>query len=245
MDARLSGDPLTVSANTWGDTALHISLARSFSEAHNFPPEYPFFGGEPIRYHFGYDFFAGALEAQGLPIAWAFNLPGATGFAAMMLLIFELGRWLFRSWWVGIIAIVLLITNGSLSFLEFFQDNGTDFPGVIGDIWDHDKYLSVGPYFFDGEIDKVSIFMTLNVFPHPDHLIIGMALLKPSSRTASSECFSTEGEIAPAVEGAGEDVPLAKEETGDGWWQEVWTGAGSLRISGSGPRRALSGSASG
>ena len=222
MDARLSGDPLTVSANTWGDTALHISLARSFSEAHNFPPEYPFFGGEPIRYHFGYDFFAGALEAQGLPIAWAFNLPGALGFAAMMMLIFELGRWLFKSWWVGVIAIVLLVTNGSLSFLEFFQDNGTDFPGVIGDIWDHNKYLSVGPYFFDGEIDQVSIFMTLNVFLTQTHLIIGMALVLFVSYALIRSLFDRKGGGASSeTEETGEDVPSVGEETGDGWWQEV------------------------
>jgi hypothetical protein len=49
MEQRLSGDPLTVSLNTWGDFGLHIALARSFSWGGNFPPEYPFFGAEPIR----------------------------------------------------------------------------------------------------------------------------------------------------------------------------------------------------
>ena len=58
MDARLNGDPLTVSRETWGDTALHVSLAKSFSAGANFPPEYPFFGDSAIRYHFGFDFFA-------------------------------------------------------------------------------------------------------------------------------------------------------------------------------------------
>ena len=208
MDARLSGDPLTVSANTWGDTALHISLARSFSEAHNFPPEYPFFGGETIRYHFGYDFFAGALEAQGLPIAWAFNLPGAVGFAAMMLLIFELGRWLFKSWWVGVIALVLLITNGSLSFLEFFQVYGTNISDLPDHLWHHARYLSVGPYLVDGEIDQVAIFMSLNVFLTQTHLIIGTALVLFVSYALIRLLFRDPGEDASPVEG-------------DGWWAEV------------------------
>jgi len=210
MDSRLSGDPLTVSANTWGDTALHISLARSFSEAHNFPPEYPFYGGEGIRYHFGYDFFAGALEAQGLPVAWAFNLPGAAGFAAMMVLVFELGRWLFKSWWVGIMAVVLLVTNGSLSFLEFFQDHGTSFPGVLSDIWHSDRYLSVGPYLVDGEVDIVSIFMTLNVFLTQTHLIIGMALV----------LFVTYG-LVRMLFGGEPDESAESGDNGDAGWEEV------------------------
>ncbi|HEY5625664.1 MAG TPA: hypothetical protein VIT93_04160, partial [Dehalococcoidia bacterium] len=57
MDQRLTvddnapGNPVVVSANTWGDTALHVSLARSFSQGDNYPTEYPFYANEPIRYH--------------------------------------------------------------------------------------------------------------------------------------------------------------------------------------------------
>ncbi len=183
MNARLSGDPLTVSANTWGDTALHVSLARSFSWGHNYSPEYPFFGGEPIRYHFGYDFFAGALEKGGLPIAWAFNLPGAIGFTAMMMLVFEMGRMLFRRTAVGLMAVVLLVTNGSLAFLRYFQLYDSDIPKALIHLWDkqdapfNDRYLAVGPYFVEGKIDKISIFWTLNVFLTQTHLIIAMAFV--------------------------------------------------------------------
>ncbi len=183
MDARLSGSPPMVSANTWGDTALHVSLARSFSEGHNYPPEYPFFGGETIRYHFGYDFFAGALERGGLPIVWAFNLPGALGFAAMMMLVFGLGRLLFGRIAVGLMAVVLLITNSSLSFLRYFELYGNDIPLALRHLWDkqpppfNDRYLAVGPYLVEGKIDQISIFWTLNVFLTQTHLIIAMAFV--------------------------------------------------------------------
>lgn len=188
MDARLSGDPLAVSANTWGDTALHVSLAKSFSVGANYSPEYPFFGDAAIRYHFGYDFFAGALDRGGLPVLWAFNLPGMLGFTAMMLIVFSLGKHLFGSVAVGLITVVLLITNGSWAFLEFFQFYGWDslyaisfgggFPFVgwefADNLWNHQRYLAVGPYFVDGEVDTVSIFWTLNVFLTQTHLIIAM-----------------------------------------------------------------------
>lgn len=183
MNARLSGSPPVVSANTWGDTALHVSLARSFSEGHNYPPQYPFFGGESIRYHFGYDFFAGALEKGGLPIVWAFNLPGALGFTAMMVVVFELGRLLFRRAAVGLMAVVLLITNSSLSFLRYFDLYGNDIPLALRHLWDkqpppfNDRYLAVGPYLVEGKIDQISIFWTLNVFLTQTHLIIAMAFV--------------------------------------------------------------------
>ncbi|MFQ5471730.1 MAG: hypothetical protein ACE5FA_02430 [Dehalococcoidia bacterium] len=189
MDARLSGDPLMVSRETWGDTALHVSLAKSFSAGANFPPEYPFFGDATIRYHFGYDFFAGALDKGGLPVLWAFNLPGALGFTAMMLIVYQFGKHLFGSVAVGLIAVILLITNASWAFLEFFQFYGWDtltaisidgsFPfiswGFADVLWDHEGYLAVGPYFFGGEVDTVSIFWTLNVFLTQTHLIVAMA----------------------------------------------------------------------
>jgi hypothetical protein len=175
MDQRLSGDPLMVSLNTWGDFGLHIPLALSFSEAHNFPPEYPFFASEPIHYHFGYDFFAGTLERQGLPIAQTFNLPGALGFTAMILMVFELGRFLFRRVAVGLMAVVLLITNGSLAFLRYFELFDNDVPEALTNLWDHNRYLAIGPYLVDGKIDKISIFWTLNVFLTQTHLILVMA----------------------------------------------------------------------
>jgi hypothetical protein len=183
MEARLRGDPLLVSFNTWGDTALHVSLARSFSWGFNFPPEYPFYALEPIRYHFGYDFFAGALERGGMSIGWAFNLPGAFGFAAIMALVFSLGRNIFRSPWVGAMAVVLLITNSSLAFLRYFDLYDNDVWEALRHLWDkqespfHDRYLAVGPYFVEGRIDPISIFWTLNVFLTQTHLIIAMGIV--------------------------------------------------------------------
>ncbi len=198
MDNRLSGDPAFVSANTWGDTALHVALARSFSMGHNYPPEYPFFANEPIRYHFGYDFFAGALEKGGLPVAYTFNLPGAIGFAGMMVLVFSLGRFLWgraggganaggagasMAVWIGLIAVVLLITNGSLSFLRYYQDfdgSGSFLKDVWHALdpshwWHNGNYRAVGPYDIGRGVDQISIYWTLNVFLTQTHLIVAMA----------------------------------------------------------------------
>lgn len=176
MDRRLRGDPLMVSANTWGDTALHTSLARSFSWGANYPPEYPFFGAEPIRYHFGFDFFAGALNGGGLSVLWSFNLPGVLGFTAMMMVMFEFGRMVFGRSAIGLVAVILLITNSSWAFLEYFEFYDWDIWEWLNGLWDYNQgYQAVGPYLVDGEIDTVSIFWTLNVFLTQTHLIVAMA----------------------------------------------------------------------
>lgn len=201
MDNRLliaydaPGDPLLVSAETWGDTALHTALSRSFSEGTNYPTEYPFFANEPVRYHFGYDFFAGALQEGGMSLLLSFNLPGALGFTAMMMLLFSLARMLFpgerpdATWWrnkgvwAGLIAVCVLITNQSLEWLRWFDpSSGTrraqydlSFVDALkpANWWEHSGYLSIGPYYDD----KIAIFNTLNVFLTQTHLIVGMGLV--------------------------------------------------------------------
>jgi hypothetical protein len=191
IDHSADGDPLVVSANTWGDTALHVALARSFSLGENYPTEYPFFALEPIRYHFGYDFFAGALQQAGMSDLLSFNLPGALGFTAMMMLLFSIARMLFpepgweekRPWWrnrgvwVGLVAVCLLLTNSSLSFLRYFDQYDTIAEALKPVHWfeEHDRYLAVGPYNVGGVIDQIAIFNTLNVFLTQTHLIIAMA----------------------------------------------------------------------
>jgi hypothetical protein len=200
MDQRLTvnddapGHPVVVSANTWGDTALHVSLARSFSQGDNYPTEYPFYANEPIRYHFGYDFFAGALEKGGFNVPMAFNLPGALGFAAMMMLLFALARFLFAGYgggtkdpgslrnfgvWTGLVAVVLLLTNSSFAFVRYFQQYDT-VPEALKPVhWfeEHGSYLAVGPYDVGQGIDIISIFNTPNVYLTQTHLIVGMALV--------------------------------------------------------------------
>lgn len=210
MDNRLfiahsvEGDPLLVSSETWGDTALHTALSRSFGWGANYPTEYPFFANEPIKYHFGYDFFAGVLQKGGFSVLLSFNLPGALGFTMMMMLLLSLGRTLFGvvaepvgravAWWrdkgvwVGLIAVALLMTNQSLAFMRYVdhpagqQATGTTMTSQSG-IWDalnpvnwwhHTRYLTIGPYV---STEKIAIFNTLNVYLTQTHLIVGMALV--------------------------------------------------------------------
>ncbi|HUF53642.1 MAG TPA: hypothetical protein VMR52_07695 [Dehalococcoidia bacterium] len=208
MDQRLTidqnSDELVVSSNTWGDTALHVALAKSFSEGENYPTEYPFYANEPIRYHFGYDFFAGALGEGGFDVRWSFNLPGALGFAAMMMLLFALARFLFSGFgggtrnpgslrnfgvWTGLVAVALLLTNQSFAFIRYFDQfdraglgfsealKPTGGDGQTQGWWDLSRYLALGPYDVGQGVDIISLFNTPNVYLTQTHLIVGMALI--------------------------------------------------------------------
>lgn len=190
MHARLRIDDqgqLGVSTNTWSDTALHMAIARSFSVGANYPTEYPFFADAPIRYHFGFDFFAGMLQAGGFSPLWSFNLPGIIGFAGMLCVAFATARLLFspaepvRAWrdqgnWIGLGAIVLLLTNPSLEWLRYLQTTAKGNvwtaldPGVL---FAKRNYVSAGPY----SGDRIAIYDSLNPWLAQTHLIVAVGLV--------------------------------------------------------------------
>jgi hypothetical protein len=176
MHQRLSVDPLMVSFHTWGDTALHIGIARSFSEGDNYPPALPIFAGETIHYHFGFDFYVGVLERLGLPIAWALNLPGALGFTGIIVLLFAFVQYLWRRVSIGIVAVILFVTNSSLAFLRYFDRYPSAFEALKPhNWWQRDTYLAGGGYQ-PGE--QIALFWTLNhAYLTQTHLIISTVVV--------------------------------------------------------------------
>ncbi|MEE8346982.1 MAG: hypothetical protein V3S20_06520, partial [Dehalococcoidia bacterium] len=74
----------------------------------------------------------------------------------------------------GLVAVALLITNSSLAFLRYFDEFGNDVPEAISNLWDHNRYLAIGPYE-SGE--DIAIYWTLNVFLTQSHIIVAIALI--------------------------------------------------------------------
>ena len=53
--------------SNWSDLGVHLSIAETLNAGANFPPEVPYFAGEPLVYHWFADFHAAILaEAAGL-----------------------------------------------------------------------------------------------------------------------------------------------------------------------------------
>ncbi len=112
---------LLVSDLAWTDFGPHTALIRSFAVGHNFPTEYPFFSGAPIRYHFLFFFQAANLEFLGLNIAWSLNILSAVTMACMLALVMSLGQLLFNSRAVGRIGSALFFFSGSLASISFLR----------------------------------------------------------------------------------------------------------------------------
>lgn len=160
-----------IATKAWSDFGSHIPLIRSFSFGSNFPPEYPIFPGEPIRYHFLFYFLVGMLEKVGVRIDLALNLPSFLSFAFLVFMIYFFAKTLFKSKAVGILSVVFFLFNGSFSFLNFFKIHPFSV-NIINDIVKNNSFPSFGPY--DGKI--ISAFWNLNIYTNQRHLALSLAL---------------------------------------------------------------------
>lgn len=163
---------ILISNKIWSDFAANLPLIRSFSLGENWPPEYPIFPGEPIRYHFLFYYIVGKLESLGLPIDWALNLPSALGFALLLSMIYAIGLRLFRDRRIALLSVIFFILNGSLSFFQFFDR----FPlllSAVSAIFTTTDFSAMGPW--DG--GKVLGVWHLNVFINQRHFSVALGLL--------------------------------------------------------------------
>ncbi len=154
-----------VASKAWSDFAANIPLIRSFSWGNNFPPEYPLFPGEPIRYHFLFYLLVGFLEKVHLPLSWALNLPSFVGLGSLLAMIYFFSKFLFKKRGVACLSVFFFLFNGSLSFLEFFRQQPLSLVTPL-EIIANKQFPSFGPY--DGKI--VSAFWNLNIFTNQRHL---------------------------------------------------------------------------
>jgi hypothetical protein len=182
----------------WSDFAAHIPLIRSFSMGNNFPPEYPTFPGEPIRYHYLFFLIVAGLEKLGLNIALALDTVSALGFWLLLWMIYHTTMTLFRSRKAAILAIVLFLFNGSWSILEIIKKS-ISFSDFLHRVVSAQEYASFGPW--DGHI--VSAFWNWNIYLNQRHLAasfaIALAVCYPLLRIVMDRKFVLKKYWYPAI----------------------------------------------
>ncbi|MBO4928774.1 MAG: hypothetical protein J5379_11090 [Clostridiales bacterium] len=87
----------------FSDFAPHVAITSGFGVGSNFPTQYPHFAGDNIQYHFMFYFITGNMEALGLPLVWAINLPSLLCFASALTLL-------------GTLAVLLSSRRGAFFF---------------------------------------------------------------------------------------------------------------------------------
>ena len=124
------GGALHTGQSTYGDLNLHLGIVTSARNA-AFPPEYSILPGTRLSYPFLADTLSTSLMLFGLPLRWAFIVPGIL----MMALVFTGYLLLARSAlgprrWLVVLAMLLFFVNGGLGFLYAFDMAGQDFSRV-------------------------------------------------------------------------------------------------------------------
>lgn len=165
---------INIGSHLWSDFGSHIPLIRSFSLGQNFPPEFPLFANENIRYHFMLYFLAGIFEKFGDDITLGLNLTSTLTFFSLGILIFELGKSISGGKTsVGIIAVLLSFLNSSLTFITVFKEHGFLNLDTYKIIWDRNTPFANGPY----QKDIITTFWGLNIYLNQRHLALAFATL--------------------------------------------------------------------
>ena len=106
---------LRIGVTVFSDFGPHLAVIRSFSEGVNFPPQYPYFPDGTMRYHFMFQFHVATLEALGLRLDWAFNIPSILALVACLLLLHALAVAITGSRTAGLLAGALFVFRSSFA----------------------------------------------------------------------------------------------------------------------------------
>lgn len=161
-----------LASKVYSDFGAHLPMVRSFSLGKNFPPEYPQFASEPIRYHYLFYLLVAFLEMLGLNLAWSMNILSALGFFLLLLMLYNLTKLIFSSRKAGLLTVILFLFNGSLSFVEFFRKIPVGSNWLI-ELFELKHFVVFGPW--DG--GKISAFWNLNIYTNQRHLALSYALV--------------------------------------------------------------------
>lgn len=106
----------------WSDLLVHVAIGSSILHG-NFPPEVPYFAGEPLVYHWFADFHGAiAAASSGLPLIPIYFATSALFAASLALVIWALALRLTGHPRVALIATILVCVGGGLGWLRLVID---------------------------------------------------------------------------------------------------------------------------
>jgi hypothetical protein len=106
----------------WSDLLVHVAIGNSIVHG-NFPPEVPYFAGEPLSYHWFADFHGAiAATAADVPITGVFFLSSALLAGTLALVTWALALVLTGSRRVATIAAILVCAGGGMGWLRLAAD---------------------------------------------------------------------------------------------------------------------------
>lgn len=165
---------ILVGAKYWSDFGSHLPLIRSFSRGKNWPPELPLYPGEPIKYHYSFYATVGFLEKITHRLDIALNLPSAFGIASLLLMVWIITYKSTRSYFAGIIALLLVFFNASFSWLDFLNKTS---PATLSQFITSASKLVEFPSFRPWNDSLITAFWNWNVYSNQRHLGLSFAIV--------------------------------------------------------------------
>ncbi len=121
----------------YGDAAFHSAMVSSFSQGVNYPPQYPFMAGQPLRYTFIIDFYSAMLDWLGLGLQWSLVLPGIILLSSLLATLYFFGTRLTGRKAGGLISVALVVLSGGLGFAYAFIDWMAANTSLTGFLYNH------------------------------------------------------------------------------------------------------------
>ncbi len=116
---------IAAGGSNWSDLGVHLSISQSLN-AGNFPPQVPYFAGEPLVYHWFADFHAAIVaKAAGLFVIPVFVVSSAILTLALGLVVHGLAMTLLRGRGArraALLAVVLVVIGGGLGWVRLVGD---------------------------------------------------------------------------------------------------------------------------
>lgn len=155
--------------SVFGDYAPHTAMIRSFSWGNNFPTQYPHFGGEDVKYHFMFQFFAGNLEYLGLPIDIAYNLISILALESFLMMLYMLTVRITGSRVAGVLGSILFFFRSGTAFFRYAWEHFQ-----TGDLW---QVLKENTAFIGYTANENWGLWNYNVYLNQRHLAFGLLIV--------------------------------------------------------------------
>ena len=169
-----SGNSVRLGFSIFSDFSPHVAITSGFGNGSNFPTQYPHFAGDNIQYHFMFYFLTGNLEALGLPLVWAINLPSILCMGSALTLLGTLAVLLSSRRSAFFFAPLLVLFRSAWNVFHQFSElksvPGATFGSVIETITKQSSWYG---YTFR---DEWGIW-AINVYANQRHLAMGVGLV--------------------------------------------------------------------
>ena len=150
---RATPNGVSAGGSNWSDVGVHLSIVQSLN-AGNFPPQVPYFAGEPLVYHWFADFHAAIVaRAAGIFAIPSFVVSSAILAGALALLVHGLARALMRGHGArhaALLAALLVVAGGGLGWMRLIGDlviGKGDLVGLVTANSYDNAWLTEWPFF--------------------------------------------------------------------------------------------------